>query len=611
MVGINALFSPEPETSSFLNTFSDTQRSMQHFPSYSARTIFEDSHLIIGSTAFEQYPIQCFDEGSSVIIIEGMIYNIDDDSIMQSLIEIVQTLHNEDQLNKMITSLLQDADGEFLVIIYNKTTNDLCVFNDSQGRLPFFYHQGERFLILSREIKFIYPFINTIEFDRIGIMEYLLYGFELGGRTLIRGIERLPPASIISYRQAPPSLSIEQVLPSCFESDKAQERKQNSQEHVLNLKNSFIGGLRNRTAKLRSKKPLISLSGGLDSRATLAGLTACGVYPRGFTFDTSQDDKPELEFTKKIADVYEIPLTYLTPPGEIDIDEYIRVILLFDGTLPMDITPVVNLVQQIAKREGSDSVVYTGLYGGEMLRYLNITSGLNSEDDLVLFLLTTPDTYRYDIEKVCAILDISEEKMRQHLKTHISTYPENDPYSKYIHFKFEKDYKLADLGEDKFRLLAWTVTPFSGKDFFKTAYGIDEELKDTLFFRNFLYALDPKTCSVDYYNTGMPLSSPYRLQILGIAEKAMRRPRIRQLAATVMKLKRNIASPHEPEPIVELLRMMALDILENKGFIRDYLSIEAKKEIIRSETDTDKLQRVISLIIYMGSIGTTKGHSSR
>lgn len=604
MVGINAFFSED--ASSFFDRFSDAQRSMLHFPSYSASTLFKDTSILIGSTAFEQYPVVSIEDDAWFIVLEGMIYNIDDVSIRQRLSEIAQELQAEGHSRRLITDLMQDADGEFVVVIYNKSSNELCAFNDSLGRLPFFYYRDGGLLAVSREIKFLYPFIDQLEFDRTGIMEYLLYGFELGGRTLIRGIERLLPASVIHSRQAPRSVSIEQVLPLSFVADGVQDRTTTSQEQIQDLKRSFIGGLQSRVERLGSKTPLISLSGGLDSRATLAGLTACGVSPKGITYDASPDDGPELEYTQRIADVFEIPLTYLTPDGEMDVDDHIRVVALFDAVLPMDITPVVNLVEQVAQREGSDSVIYTGLYGGEMFRYLNVTSGLDSDDHLVDFLLATPDAYRYENKKVCAMLRISEDDMRRHLKKHISGYPEKDPYQKYVHFKFEKDYKLANMGEDKFRLLNWTVTPFYARDFFKKACKIEEGEKDTLFFRDFLFALDPKTCTVDYYNIGIPLSSPLRLRMLRIAEKAVRRPRVRQLTWQAMKLKRNFAPPQELEPVVEQLRTMAVDLLETMGSLDEYISRAELKKNIHAETDPDKLLRMVTLIVYMDSVANAR-----
>jgi asparagine synthase (glutamine-hydrolysing) len=451
----------------------------------------------------------------------------------------------------------------------------------------------------------MYPFIDPIVFDRLGIMEYLLYGFELGERTLIQGVSRLPPASVIFHQHAPLSLSIEQVLSFSFEPDRKNAIERTSQDIILVLKTAFISGLQNRVERLRTKTPLILLSGGLDSRATLAGLTACDVHPKGITYDASKADKSEVEYTKKIADLFETPLTYLAPLSEVDTDDYLRIVMLFDAALPMDIAHVLKLEEQISQREGSDGVVYTGLYGGEMFRYLNITSGLSSDDDLVKFLLTTPDKYRFDTEKVCAMLRISEEDMRQHLQNHISTYPEKDPYSKYCRFKFEKDFRLAIPGEDKFRLLNWTVTPFYSKEFFETAYKIDEGKKGTLFFRNFLYALDPKTCSVDYYNYRMNLSSPLRLHMLEIAERAVRHPHIRRLTWWAIDLKTRHALPDEPDPQIEHLKMKALELLEKSQHLKEYLFDGATRDIISSEANADKLQRILTLIIYMGSLEQT------
>jgi hypothetical protein len=131
MVGISALYSDE--ASLFLNRFYEAQSSMLHFPSYTASTLFEDTFFLVGSTSFEQYPITCFEDATTFIVLEGMIYNIDETSIRQHLFEIAQKTHAEIQQKKQISSLLQNADGEFIVIIYNKITKDLCVFNDSQG----------------------------------------------------------------------------------------------------------------------------------------------------------------------------------------------------------------------------------------------------------------------------------------------------------------------------------------------------------------------------------------------------------------------------------------------------------------------------------------------
>jgi asparagine synthase (glutamine-hydrolysing) len=217
-------------------------------------------------------------------VLEGMIYNIDDTAIRKDLFVIANELHEGGLFKEAITRFLAQADGEFVVLIYDKQTKNLCVFNDALGRLPFFWYRDDEVLTFSREIKFAYPFIDQITFNKSALMEYLLYGFALGERTLIEGIKRLLPATLLVYRRSNHKLSKEQVLPLTFEPE--EEDRKSPPENIEDLRRSFLDGLQNRVEKLGSKKAIISLSGGLDSRATLAGLSACGVKPRAITYDT-------------------------------------------------------------------------------------------------------------------------------------------------------------------------------------------------------------------------------------------------------------------------------------------------------------------------------------
>lgn len=595
MVGVNALISSG--TSKCHEKFSYAQNRMLHYPSYRAKVLFEDNSLLIGSTAYEHYPITCFEDSLSFIVIEGMIYNIDDATIRIDLFAIADKIHDTRTLKETITGFLAHADGEFVVMIYDKQRGDFCVFNDALGRLPFFMYGDDKVLAFSREIKFIHPFMDQITFNRLGITEYLLYGFALGERTLIEGIERFKPATLVIYRGLDHTLSKEQVLPLTFET--IEKDQKSPRENIEDLKQAFLEGLQNRVTKLGSKKPIISLSGGLDSRATLAGLVACKVKPKGITYDTAPENARELGYTQRIADLFDIPLTHLTPSKNLDHEDYMRYVAMIDAAQPVDLAKVVNIQEQVMLQEGYDVVYYTGLYGGELMRYLNVTSGLGSDDDLAQFLLTTPDQYRYAHAKVCAMLQFPEDEIQQHLRAHIATYPERSPYDKYLHFKFEKDYKWAGPGEDRNRLFFWTITPFYSRGFFNTAYAIDEKKKNTLFFRNFLYSLDPRTCMVEYYNTGMPLTSPLRLRIYGLGEKAVRNPLVRRLGWQALNLKKRFSAPKRPDPEREKVRAMALDLLDKSDRVKEYFSVAPTKDVICAEEDTNKLARILTLFIYM------------
>lgn len=600
MVGINAIITSE--VSDDQDRFSDAQRKMSHYPTYRDTVIFEDSRVHIGTTAYEKYPIVCYDDLEMLIIIEGMIYNIGDDDIKNRLKNISRKAWRGPLFKDTISNFLNEADGEFIVVILDKRTRNLCIFNDALGRLPLFWFMDENALTVSREIKFINYLVGSTSFNRYSILEYLLYGFTLGERTLINGVERLLPATILEYDGETHTITKAQALPTCF--DLEYSIKESSTDAVERLRQAFIEGLRYRVEKCDSKKVLLSLSGGLDSRAALAGLDICSVKPDCITYDTDPQNVKELEYTQKIADLFDVSLDYLAPSQDMDRNDCSRFVALCDGSQSIGLSNVASIIERISMNMEHNAIWYAGLYGGELLRYLNVTSGLSSDNDLVQFLLNTPDQYRYDPEKICAMTQFSKDEIEQHLMSHVATYSENNPYSKYIHFKFEKDYKWAGIGEDRNRLFFWTVAPFYSRSFFKTSYTIEERKKDTLLFRNFLYSLDPRTCDIAYYNIGMQLNNPLKLRIYSIMERAVRRPKVRRLARRIMQIKKKPALPQTIQRGNEI-RSWALELLDKSEHVKIYFSSETKA-VITSETDSNMLERILTLFIYIDLVGCKK-----
>ena len=556
----------------------------------------------IGATAYDHYPVTQFEDATSFIVLEGMRYDIDDKSTREQLFSIADELNKSDPLDS-VKHFFREGDGEFIVAILNKKTKDLCVFNDALGRLPFFWYKNDRVLALSREIKFMYHFIDDLVFDRFALIEYLLFGSGLGERTLINGIGRIFPATALMYSHSDSALLKQQVFPLSFSS--VHKDRKTPEATVEVLRKAFLKGLQHRVDTLRSKKPIIALSGGQDSRATLAGLIACGVTPRGITYDTSVRDEPECEYAQKIADLFNVPLTIINSSKESDLEKHSGIVRMFDATQDIGNTGILDSLELVLHNEGPEVVYYTGLYGGEMFRNLSVTSGLGSDDELIQILLDTPIQVQVDHEKICTMLQIPVQELWQHFRTHLSSYPEKDPYSKYLRFRFEEDYRWAGGGEDRNRYFFWTVTPFRSREFFSAAYGIDERKKDSLFFRNFLHEIDPRTCVVNNYMDNLPLNRPFRLRIHGFKEKTLRNAKIRGLAYGRMNRQKKFKGQQEPGAGIEELRKLAIEMLETSDQITRIFSLQSTKEVLSAETDGKKLQRIVTLFLYMDMVGRT------
>ena len=136
---------------------------------------------------------------------------------------------------------------------------------------------------------------------------------------------------------------------------------------------------------------------------------------------------------------------------------------------------------------------------------------------------------------------------------------------------------------------------------------IDENKKDTLFFRNFLYALDPRTCTVRYYNNGMSLNNIWMLRLLALTERILpRHPKIRLCVKSVMDIKKMLkfSKKKNKERIYE--KKLLLELLNNSNEIRKYFSLKETTEIIEKEERIDKLHRILTLFMYMNHIEKMK-----
>ena len=180
--------------------------------------------------------------------------------------------------------------------------------------------------------------------------------------------------------------------------------------------------------------------------------------------------------------------------------------------------------------------MYTGLYDKEAFRERNPTSGLDSIEDLTNYILNMDDgrMYKYSTTNVCRMLGITEDTIFEHLREHLANnYEEKSIYKKFIKFNFTSIHPLSGEGEDRNRFFFWTTTPIFSLPFFNYAWSINENQKSTLFFRNFLYAIDPKTCSVEYWDKNISLNNLLQLKIYEYMESAVRIPRIRKLSKSL------------------------------------------------------------------------------
>lgn len=156
-------------------------------------------------------------------------------------------------------------DGEFNIAIYENNRSRLTLISDCLGSYPLYYWfvAGE-FYFGSEKKCLLAACGRERSIDPVGLLQPFVHQHNLGDRTFIDGLKRMPPASRLAVESGRLMVSQYQHVPSGASVSSKARDVLDTWEHVLKFA----------TAKRVADKPrpLISLSSGLDSRAIACAL---------------------------------------------------------------------------------------------------------------------------------------------------------------------------------------------------------------------------------------------------------------------------------------------------------------------------------------------------
>lgn len=109
--------------------------------------------------------------------------------------EEIYKLFNEH--SKLLTEYIK---GIFSLLIFNENSQEYMLFSSRSGLLDAYFYRGKDFIILSSSIEFIVKNAQCkTKLDEVSLIQYHIYDYPLGNRTLFDGILSLSPASLLSY----------------------------------------------------------------------------------------------------------------------------------------------------------------------------------------------------------------------------------------------------------------------------------------------------------------------------------------------------------------------------------------------------------------------------
>ena len=610
MPGISAIITKSGGKSISADFCTKIRKEMLHFPFYLSKQIVTEKWANIGFTGYKEYPLKIINHEDFDLVLEGRIYNLKKDSLDDTLHALAQSqVHSLNTFDDELKRFLLTAEGEFILTIYDKVHTRLILANDMMGRLPLYYFQNGDSIIFSRELKFILPFLDYLNFDKAAILEYLLYGFPFGENTLVQHVGFYPPATYLNFCMMSGKSSRESYhllnIDTC-------ESSGNRKKMAAKMARIFMSGLSDRVDWVDKTKTIVSLSGGFDSRGTLGGLKKLGVSPTAVTAQSEEESSARKVAACIGADVYTMPQGRV--PDEMP---FADIVFLKDG---LDCHP--NLAQLYQNLEnlrnqfGGDIVYFTGIFGGEITRHSHPTTGLSSLNSLVQYLLSANDSYKYSTKNATAILQISEDDIQKHLRRHLEDFPEINIARKYVRFRHEYDTRFAGEAEDRNRFYFWTISPFFAFPFFKFVMSIAENKKSSWLFRDFLFAIDPRTCEAKYFNYYLPLNNPFVLWVLSRAERMSRHVFVKNSMRRIARLIKGTVRLLRPRSNANKLSAMQsikeelINLLKTSKPVKEFFSNSELPELIQKETDIKGLERLQIIFAYMDRATSWHNHLS-
>lgn len=206
-------------------------------------------------------------EQTRCIFLEGEIYNLK--AVARSLgVNLFSDSRAQiaELYDCLETGLSSKLNGEFNIAIFDTQSKKLTIFADHLSTQPLFYYQSNEGLYFGSEKKSIAASVkNTLTVDPVGLLQGFRHIHNLGDRTYIQDLFRLPPGGILQYQNG--ALHVSKQTPVEFTNSR---RNCSVRELIEEWESRLSAAVRRRITG--NRKVVVSLSGGLDSRAVVAAI---------------------------------------------------------------------------------------------------------------------------------------------------------------------------------------------------------------------------------------------------------------------------------------------------------------------------------------------------
>jgi asparagine synthase (glutamine-hydrolysing) len=560
--------------------------------SYTQEVLLNEESFLVICTKYREYPTTVFENDDYWVCIEGKIYGKDASIVERDvnalLFKIFFSGKNSEKGEDLnIHSWLSTTDGEFIIYALNKKNKEFVIINDVLGRLPIYYYDDDTKVIISRELSLVAHIIshndgndtkNEYLFDKMAIAQYLLFGFALDKKTLLKGVSRMQPGSVarlrIDQNTLPKAtrLVIENLFLFTFE--KKEHYKDSLKENTDTIVSLFTKACRDRVNPEGNNT--ISLSGGFDSRLVAAFFYRNKITCRCITYMDSGwkpllGDKSEREIASRVSDIFRFDWKNYgsIKPSNID---HLTLLMVKPGSIHLGYSFMLPILEILRKEYTANAIFFTGHGGNRILVNLLPSKKSKSLHELALSIIDREGFL--SIHDVSELVQISEEEIIDELKSILKLYPEGELDQKYVHFiiygiLFKKFFEV----EDTERLYFWSTSPYYSVPLFTYIMGCSDNNKSSrAFHRELLNLLSPSTTALESSDYGCSIvSNKFRL-IIPFKSLIFRYHSLKRVAALIIRKKDRDAIDNK------MVKCIKEDI-KSSNYLSKYFSVAKLRDL--------------------------------
>ena len=497
---------------------------------------FYDSFFSI--SAPKGYPWTSWETDELLILIDGMIYSMGEGEIRSSLQKIGESFSRGETYKDKVRSLVETADGDFVVEIWAKAQGNLLIFNDCLARLAFYFFCDGRLGIFSRELRTPLRYMPTLRLRRSSLVENLLFQYPLGNKTFFEDLFRLEPAEMISVSSADGRLRMTRESSIDFNFC-LRDPIESPSRAIPIFRDAFLASLEDRvkTLQRRSYRIIADLSGGFDTRAVLGGFSRLSLSADFYSHSLVTGD--ESGIAKRIFDAAGAPGKFDTVEADHGylMAQLPPLVYRTDGLVNYHTTFACTADIRALRAKVPGTAARFGGLGGEFIRH-PAKRHIGS-----LYRSVMMGLYSMPVAAACRIARMKVGDYADELRAYLTSYPETSIQDQLKRWYYEYyGHFVGAAAEDRERDEFWTVHPMWSLRFARTAFNkAPLEWAGYSFFISFLQTLDGRLLSVPIYGKSADLGSEgSRLQFEAAEARKDRLKRAKARAALPILLYRSV-----------------------------------------------------------------------